>query len=98
MSTVVRFPNRRDRTATRPVEIDTHEIQSLSQSWQSITASVGRFQNYVDDLKLRLDALPDGPEKARASLQIKQFEQQIRDCLAWSAEATAAVVTIKQFI
>jgi hypothetical protein len=93
MSNVIRLCDRgrRGRAITPPVENGIDGLQSLLESWCSITLSLEKLQDYLDQLRPALDALPDSPEKSRTNLLMNEAEVQIRDCHVRSIGANATV-------
>jgi hypothetical protein len=87
---------RRDRTITPPAEIGADGLQSLFESWSSISSSLEQLRDYVDNLKPVLEALPDGPEKAHVDRLVKEAAIQIRDSLTRSIAAGAAVARLRR--
>ena len=98
MSNVIKLFDceRGDCTVAPPAEIGIDGFRSLFESWSSITVSLGQLQQYLDDLRPILGALPDGPEKAQAWILITESAIQIRDSLARSIEASTAVAPIRR--
>jgi hypothetical protein len=98
MSNVIKLFDREpgDCTVTRPAGIGIDGFPSLFESWSSIALSLGQLQEYLDDLRSILGALPDGPEKAQAWILITESASQIRDSLARSIEASTAVAPIRR--
>jgi hypothetical protein len=80
-----------DCTVTPPAEIGIEGFRSLFESWSSITLSLRQLQEYLDELRPILGALPDGPEKALAWSLMTESAIQIRDSVARSIEASTAV-------
>jgi hypothetical protein len=93
MSNVIRLSDRERPvcTLTPLVENRTDAFLSLVESWGSITSSLEKLQDYLDQLGPALDALPDSPEKTHANLLTKEAEVQIRDCRIRSIGADATV-------
>jgi hypothetical protein len=94
MSNVIRLCDRARQVSsvTPPVENGIDGLQSLFESWSSITLSLENLQDYLDQLRPALDALPDSPEKSHANLLMKEADTQIRDCHIRSIGANATVV------
>jgi hypothetical protein len=93
MSNVIRLCDRERRvcTITPSVENPTDELLSLVESWGSITLSLEKLQDYLDQLRPALEALSDSPEKSHVNLLMKEAEVQIRDCRVRSIGADATV-------
>jgi hypothetical protein len=93
MSNIIRLCDRAPRVSDvpPPVESDVEGFRSLFDSWLSITSSLEKLQDYVDQLKAALQAIPDGPEKDQASLLATVTAVQMRDCHVKSIGASAAV-------
>jgi len=77
-----------------PVENGIDGLQSLLESWRSITLSLEKLQDYLDQLRPALDALPDSPEKSRTNLLMNEAEVQIRDCHVRSIGAATVTRTL----
>lgn len=93
MSNVIILHNREraDAAVAPAVKIGIEGFQSLYTSWGLITANFEKLQTYLDGLKPVVEALPDGPEKSRASQLLKQTETTIRDGRTQSNGSIAAV-------
>jgi hypothetical protein len=93
MSNIIKLCDRAPRVSsvTPPVESGIDGFRSLFDSWLSITSSLEKLQDYVDQLKPALEAIPDGPEKDRASLLATVAAVQMRDCHVKSIGASAVV-------
>jgi hypothetical protein len=87
---------RRDRTVTPSAAIGADGLQSLLESWSSISSSLEQLLDYVDNLKPVLEALPDSPEKAHVGRLVKEAEIQIRDSLTRSIAAGAVVARLRR--
>jgi hypothetical protein len=98
MSNVINFfgGERGDRTVPAQVEIGIDGLKSLFESWSSISLSLEELQDYLDDLRPVLEALPDSPEKAHVGLLMNEAKIQIRDSLTRSIGTTAAVARIRR--
>jgi hypothetical protein len=92
MSNVIRLCDRERRDCvTPPMKIGRGGLQSLFESWCSITLNFEKLQDYLDQLRPALEAIPEGPEKSRAILLMKVAEVQIRDCHMQSIGTSAAL-------
>jgi hypothetical protein len=91
MSNIFRLSDRERRICAVTPRSDIDVFRSLFDSWHSITLDVERLQDYIDQLRLAVDAIAEGPEKSNASLLMEALEIQIRDCHIRSIGANAAV-------
>jgi len=91
MSNVIRLCDRKRQVCTVAPEFGIDGFQSLFESWRSITLNFETLQDYLDQLRPVLDALPESPEKSHANLLLKEVEVQIRDCHIRSIGANANV-------
>jgi len=93
MSNVIRLCDRarRGHTIASPTQFGINEFESLFNSWCSINLSFEKLQDYLDQLRPAVDAIPDGPEKSHADLLMKVADVQVRECHILSIGAGAAV-------
>jgi hypothetical protein len=93
MSNVIRLCDRerRVRTVTPPTQFGVDEFESLFNSWCSINLSFEKLQDYLDQLRPAVDAIPDGPEKSHADLLMKVADVQMRECHILSIGVGATV-------
>jgi hypothetical protein len=94
MSNIIRLRDRARRVSsiTPPLDNGIDGLQSSFESWSSITLSLENLQDYLDQLRPALVALPDSPEKSHANVLMKEADTQIRDCHIRSIGANATVV------
>jgi hypothetical protein len=76
-------------------EPDNDGAAPLSESWQSIIASIEKLESYLEGLRPILVVLPDGPEKSQVAQLMKVIEDKIRDSRMRSIAASVAAAGIE---
>jgi hypothetical protein len=69
--------------------------ESLSAGWRSITLGFEKIQVHLDNLRLVLDALPDGADEASVKILRDNIENQIRDSMTWSIAMSMVIARIE---
>jgi hypothetical protein len=82
-----------DGAVGRPLTVGGSE--SLSAGWRSVTLGLEKLQVHLDNLKLVLDALPDGADEASVKILRDTIENQIRDSLTWSIAMSMVIARIE---
>ena len=97
MSNVSRLhdPAPSDGVIVRPVEAGCGESESLSAGWRSITLGFEKLQVHLDNLRLVLDALPDGADEASVRVLRDTIENQIRESMTWSIAMSMVIARIE---
>jgi len=97
MSNVARLRDSKppDGAVERPVAAGVDEGCSLSAGWRSITLGFEKLQVHLDNLRLVLDALPDGADETSVKVLRDTIERQIRDSLTWSIAMSMVIARIE---
>ena len=91
----LRNSNPPDGAIERRVAAGADEGCSLSEGWRSITLGFEKLQVHLDNLRLVLDALPDGADETSVKVLRDTIENQIRDSMTWSIAMSLVIARIE---